>query len=529
MPKGVFAIVHLIIRIATHLTLREVQALCVASKRCSEACSTDEVWQAIFRAQWGEDKKLQGNGAESDVGWKQRFKVRLRRAHAHFAAKALPAHIKKLRRRDGLPDMQKLHDCLKLKYSLRLAPTGASEADVKVMPMSADSISIFASSVLLRCSFSSMKFRLPLRLEVVARSGAMGSEQTLLSTTTCTSLTLESWGERIGSDDNFNFIRSPCGRVLLVFWKSDRTLAGLFVSLHHASVLRPFLSTASSSALQALVGKPPPDDVDSKLGLHGYTVLLALHSARLDLFSNCFYNVAAIKDGTFDQATMQRHVVLERSSEAPPEADEEEGSREQGRAHPSHKVAHQGAAGIGARAAKAPTPARERGGAASLPAGASYKASVANFEVVAPHKSGTNIPFPCLRQPQLAFQTTAFRSLLADTAFVDITVFDEHNHIFWGASAVVRLTSGDTPHESAVGAQRFVEVDFDRDGTEKGAPVRWLCLAEQGVAQLVVQLEYSAPSPSGEEPLPRLNSITWHPELSFLNSWWGSQYAQGQK
>merc|ERR1712083_953482 len=107
---------------------------------------------------------------------------------------------------------------------------------------------------------------------------------------------------------------------------------------------------------------------------------------------------------------------------------------------------------------------------------------------------------------------------------MDVTVFDEHGRVFWAASAAVTLQTDAPPHESLLASRRLADVvDFDRraaDTLEDGsAPVRWICLADRGAAQLVVQLEYSsgcAPSSAEAEGLPpRLNTITWHPEVAF--------------
>ncbi|CAE7693482.1 unnamed protein product, partial [Symbiodinium necroappetens] len=83
------------------------------------------------------------------------------------------------------------------------------------------------------------------------------------------------------------------------------------------------------------------------------------------------------------------------------------------------------------------------------------------------------------------------------------------------------------PHESTMLEERKAQVDFDREGNGSGAcqKVRWISLADRGAAHLVLQLEGAAQAPEADEggglvqPLPRLNSISWHPELAFLDDW----------
>lgn len=251
------------------------------------------------------------------------------------------------------------------------------------------------------------------------------------------------------------------------------------------AVARPFAAAAPPIVLQTLAGRPGPDDIDSALGLHGYTMLLSMHSSRLEVFHNCFYKVSTPKETTFGSVSILRSSVLDRSA---PEG--------------------------GDARSKAPSTSPSK----------TYEAKVANFEVIAPHESGSQIPFPCLRLPQLAFQTMAFKSVLPDIVFMDVTVFDEHSRVFWGASALIKFEGGASPHTSALAARRFAEVDFDREAAAAGAGPRWGCLAEHGAAQLVVQLE-SGRSTTGEEAPPRLNAVTWHPEVAFLDAWWGSHYA----
>ncbi|CAE8693511.1 unnamed protein product, partial [Polarella glacialis] len=305
----------------------------------------------------------------------------------------------------------------------------------------------------------------------------------------------------------------------------DGTLAGLFGTLHHVNVFQPLL--ASGEAWESLAGRPPPDDIDSSLGLHDYNLLLTLRSAKVEAFSNCFYKVAAFKpggDGTcFGSARVRQSCCVE---QRPCVAG----------AAAAATAAPQVGSGRGQRIRSTPT-----ADSASKGDEAFHSAQVANFEVLAPHASGSQPPFPCLRQPQLAFQTLAFRSILPDVFFLDATVFDEHGHVFWATSAAVSMVGDANPHESDLAQQRFVEVDFDRDssihagGTDKAeTAVRWVCLADRGAAQLVVQLEFGgrwsggagSAGEEGQRPLPRLNSVSWHPELAYLDAWWGSRYAR---
>eukprot|EP00445_Apocalathium_hangoei_P073332 CAMPEP_0204168480 /NCGR_PEP_ID=MMETSP0361-20130328/40754_1 /ASSEMBLY_ACC=CAM_ASM_000343 /TAXON_ID=268821 /ORGANISM="Scrippsiella Hangoei, Strain SHTV-5" /LENGTH=593 /DNA_ID=CAMNT_0051125941 /DNA_START=6 /DNA_END=1784 /DNA_ORIENTATION=- len=488
----VFAIWHLVARAASCLGLPEVAALRSACRCADEACSSDMVWEQLFKGKW--NKEQAAGGADQRQGdWKQQFLVRLRRLQAAYQAKTLPSLVQKLRRKDGLPDLQKMHESLRIKFSLALSPpSGGLMSDgskVKHLHLRSESVGIFSTSVLVRCSFSNLTFSPPLRLHVRARSSALGSEHELL--TAAVLKPSDKSCNCIASDEHFMFIRSSCGRALFCVWKKDSTLAGLFVSMHHMHILEPFLATGPQAALETLAGRPGPDDIDSQLGLHDYSVLLTMHSSKLEVFSNCFYKVAVDKENAFGATRVHRTCVLDQRA-----ADEK---RPQ--------------AGAAARA-----------GAAS---GEFYEAKVANFEVLAPHESGGRPPFPCVRPPQLVFQSLAFKSCLPDTLFVDATVFDEHGHICWATSMAVSCQSGGaSPHESLLAARRFAAVDFDREHEGQGDAVRWLCVAEHGAAQLVVQLEYGhLTTPGDDRQLPRLNAISWHPELSFLDAWWGSKYA----
>merc|ERR1712050_487409 len=100
------------------------------------------------------------------------------------------------------------------------------------------------------------------------------------------------------------------------------------------------------------------------------------------------------------------------------------------------------------------------------------------------------------------------------TVFVDCTVFDEHGKVYWGTSAATLLQS-DVPH-SALRAHAAA-VDLDRDSSAVGPTNRWLCLADSGAAQLLVQFgaDYNAGGLQKDELSPeaqlRVNVVTWHP------------------
>eukprot|EP00434_Breviolum_minutum_P000703 symbB.v1.2.000618.t1/scaffold26.1/size418576/33 len=212
-------------------------------------------------------------------------------------------------------------------------------------------------------------------------------------------------------------------------------------------------------------------------------MVLSLRSAKVDCFSNTFYKVHLFGLGSTAKlgfGGVEQQYAASGSSQARPS------SRHQ-------------------RSEKA------------------YQAEVCHFEVLAPHDSGVQPPFPCLRIPQITFQTAAFKSILQDHAFMDVTVFDEHGHIFWAVSAVCQA-SRVCPHESSIMRERHVQVDFDRGGVASAAP-QWICLVDRGAAQVLVQLEYDP----GQPRPPRVNAVTWHTDVGFLDEWWGSRYASRAK
>eukprot|EP00929_Paragymnodinium_shiwhaense_P034859 TRINITY_DN18915_c0_g3_i1.p1 TRINITY_DN18915_c0_g3~~TRINITY_DN18915_c0_g3_i1.p1 ORF type:complete len:715 (+),score=138.03 TRINITY_DN18915_c0_g3_i1:103-2247(+) len=477
-----FGMVELLVRTAVHLDLRDACAVRSLSTAAEEACCSDLVWEPLYLKRWGEDKRPR---AAALVSWKQVFFSQLKRLQAAFLTKTLPALAQKARRKDGLPALQKIAGELRLSYTLSVK----SPSLERRLQLTEDSVQVFASAVCLRCTFSSLKLRLPLRLEAVAHSAATGRDHRLLLAALPDA---SSWGEGIASDENFTYLRSPCGHILLSLWKSDGMVAGLFVNLHHIDVLRPFFKEAPEVAWQRLAGQPHFDDLDSQLGLREYTVLLTLRSAKMEVFSNCFYKVDALKSSDFASVRI-REVDLINQAQQRQTGDQ-----------PARLGASAGA----------------------------YEAKVAHIDVLPPHKSGSAPPFPCTRPPQIVFQTLAFKSTLSDVIFLDATVFDEHGRVCWATSAAAQLQSKAPPHEELLSALRYAALDFDReDAAEEGA-TRWLSVADRGAAHLIVQLEYTsaaAAKAAGEDSksLPRLNAITWHPELTFLDRWWGSSYSKG--
>lgn len=481
-----FTIWHLVARSARCSSLPDLAALCLVCSCSGKACISDMVWEELYKNKWKQDVVPN----VTDVGgWRNEYLTRVRRSQANFKAKTLPSLLQRSRRKDGLPDLQKLFEALQVRFSFTVGPQlgcrsgGDPKKKDQWFTLGSDSVGIFSTSVLLRCSFSRATFKPPLQVEFRGRSAALGTEHTVL----VASMPAKG-AELVAADENFVFFRSTCGRVLFCIWKNDGTLAGLFLSLHHMHLLEPFLLQSSKASLEHLAGKPAPDDLDSQLGLHDYSILLNLHSSKLEVFSNCFYKVAANKECTIGKARARRMCTLESR------VGSESGLR------------------------------RTDSSAADF-----YEVAVANFEVLAPHDSGARPPFPCVRQPQLVFQSLAFKSILQDVFVLDATVFDEHGHVCWATSVVTSCQSGgSSPYESLLAARRFVNVDFDREDSGKGEAVRWCCVVERGSAHLVVQMEYSIVSArNGDaQPLPRLNTISWHPELTFLDAWWGSKYSE---
>merc|ERR1712129_82602 len=136
-----------------------------------------------------------------------------------------------------------------------------------------------------------------------------------------------------------------------------------------------------------------------------------------------------------------------------------------------------------------------------------------------PHASGSLPAFSCAGQLRVVFQTSAFKCVLPDTTFMDVTAFDEHGCVFWATSSVAQLSDA-LPH-SALGDEASA-VDFDLDNRSDHGMSRWLCLADAGVASLVLQLSSGY---CGQEQQMRLNVISWHTELPYLDWWFGSKYS----
>eukprot|EP00439_Symbiodinium_sp_Y106_P046415 s3631_g5.t3 len=388
--------------------------------------------------------------------------------------------MQKSRRRDGLPDLRKLHESLRVRYSLCIA----RKANTARFEFSDASVQAFDSAVCLRCSFS-LQVACPFRLECSGRSSSTEREEILLAAAMDR---VDDWGDGFVKDE-IRLVRSPCGRLLVAFWRSSGTLAGLYANLTYRHVFQSLLPNCE--AWERLAGRPGPDDLDSALGLHGYTLLLTLRGAKAELGRERADSFGSV-------AVSSSHSVIQTRDPAnlPGTA------QDAGRASfcPDQRV-------------------RER----------KLHAQVCHFEVLAPHDSGLQPAFSCTRQPGIVFQTAAFRLFLADRVFVDATIFDDHGRVFWAVTCFCTMTSA-CPHESTMLEERKAQVDFDREGNGSGAcqQVRWISLADRGAAHLVLQLEGAAQAREADEGsglvqlFPRLNSITWHPELAFLDDWWGS-------
>ncbi|CAE8721644.1 unnamed protein product, partial [Polarella glacialis] len=108
-----FSMSGLVLRAAVHTSMREVCALRGASSLLCDACSEDSLWEHLYSLRWATE---QGPGpppprASATGGWRQAFLARLRRAQAGFLARTLPTlACQKARRKDGLPDLRKIHE-----------------------------------------------------------------------------------------------------------------------------------------------------------------------------------------------------------------------------------------------------------------------------------------------------------------------------------------------------------------------------------------------------------------------------------
>lgn len=469
---------------------------------------------------------------EHTSDWKVEFLSLLRKSQQAFGLKQLPAAFKKAKRRDGLPDLQKMHDTLRVRYALRLqfSCSRAKTSGDRDLPLGSDSVNTFQTSTCLRCSFSSLKLRTPIRIAIIGHSAALGKDAELLSVDLPN---LSAWSEDTSRDDNFRFFHSACGRVLASIWRSDGTIAGLFFSIHHSHSLQLF--TYGSSCEDSLVQRPEYDDIDSRLGLHDYSLLITLRSARLETFSYCFYKVGARKRDTFVLAQVEQHHLIRQSEGAyrsRMDLDTEDS--------PSSISRHRQSERSSSSSKAMPSMAMRGSQQSNLPwmnpqrplATTSHEAAMASFEVLSPHSSGEMPPFSCLGQLRVVFQTSAFKCILADTTFLDATAFDEHGHVFWATSSVAHLTTA-CPH-SALRSEASA-IDFDRDNLSGSDNIRWLCLGDVGAASLVLQLGMSYDAGGalvGNEHLDdaepekmRLNIVSWHPELAYLNWWFGSKHS----
>ncbi|CAE7764795.1 unnamed protein product [Symbiodinium sp. CCMP2592] len=386
-------------------SLRDICSLKASSRQLRDTCSVDAVWRSLYRLRWPREQA----GDELPVAsWRQKFVERLRRTREGFTSRGLPALMQKSRRRDGLPDLRKLHESLRVHYSLCIA----RKANTARFEFSDASVQAFDSAVCLR-------------------SSSTGREEILLAAAMDR---VDDWGDGFVKEE-LRLVRSPCGRLLVAFWRSSSTL-----------------------------GRERADSFGSVAVSGSHSVIQTRDPANLP--------GAAQDAGRASLCADQR--------------------------------------------------VRER----------KLHAQVCHFEVLAPHDSGLQPAFSCTRQPGIAFQTAAFRLFLADHVFVDATIFDDHGRVFWAVTCFCTMTSA-CSHESTMLEERKAQVDFDREGNGSGAcqQVRWISLADRGAAHLVLQLEGAAQAREADEgggvaqPLPRLNSITWHPELAFLDDWWGSCYA----
>ncbi|CAE7451858.1 MTP3 [Symbiodinium pilosum] len=139
------------------------------------------------------------------------------------------------------------------------------------------SVQMFDSAVCLRCSFSSLRVTCPFRLEFVGRSATMGRQEVLL---TADVNSLDDFSDELVMDET-KFLRSRCGRLLLAFWGSSNTLAGIYANLSYHCIFQSLWSKCE--AWDILAGRPCSDDLDSCLGLHSYALQLTLRSGKVEL------------------------------------------------------------------------------------------------------------------------------------------------------------------------------------------------------------------------------------------------------
>jgi len=274
-------VLELVVRIACAAfqnAWREVCAVRACSLQLRDICSEDHIWEQLFKLRWPQQTIAPTQQHYS--GWRKAFLTRLRRVQASFLARNMPTLVQKNRRRDGFPDLRKVYEALRMSFSLSISQGSKSQ---QFFFKADTSIQLFESALCLRCTFSS-QLRHPLHFHLRGRSSAVGKEELILTS----SLQKPQDWQEASSEGDCKFLRSPCGRLFLAFW-SDNTLAGMYVTLHYAQILCPVLGESEAWAL--LAARPQPDDLDSCLGLHDYTVALSLRSAKLECFSNTFYKV----------------------------------------------------------------------------------------------------------------------------------------------------------------------------------------------------------------------------------------------
>ena len=281
VPIAAFVnIADLIQQTIAYHNVRDVCSLKASSRQLRDTCSGDAFWETLYRLRWPLEREVQ---MLPDAGWRQRFVERLRHARETFIRRSLPALMRKSRRRDGLPDLRKLHEALRIRYSMSIHARNAPAAHLE---FSQTSTQPFDSAVCLRCSFASLQVLCPFRLRCVGRSSAIGREEVLLTA----DVDLDAWGDAFVNGE-IKFVRSPCGRLLLAFWTSSKTLAGMYVNLTYKHIFQSLWPDCE--AWRSLAGRPGSDDLDSLLGLHGYSLLLTLRGAKTECFANTFYKVAA--------------------------------------------------------------------------------------------------------------------------------------------------------------------------------------------------------------------------------------------
>ena len=264
-------------------SLRDVCVLRASSRHICDACSQDTVWENLYRLRW--PLEIPGQSVPG-CGWLQRFLHRLRQVHEAFVRRKLPDLARKSRRRDGLPDLRKLYESLQVRHIMSVVQPHAGTARLE---FNQTSVQMFDSAVCLRCSFSSLRVTCPFRLEFVGRSATMGRQEVLL---TADVNSLDDFSDELVMDET-KFLRSRCGRLLLAFWGSSNTLAGIYANLSYHCIFQSLWSKCE--AWDILAGRPCSDDLDSCLGLHSYALQLTLRSGKVESFSSTFYNLDSFR------------------------------------------------------------------------------------------------------------------------------------------------------------------------------------------------------------------------------------------